>query len=68
MHRTSARENLEHLSTLHAARSLNPELKRLQQLKDETGELSEKDEARFKALKEKAEIDLLKVSRCETRG
>ncbi|CAF1360836.1 unnamed protein product [Rotaria magnacalcarata] len=37
-----------------------PELKKLQQLKDETGELSSADEKRYRALKRKCESDLLR--------
>ena len=38
-----------------------PELQKLQQLKDETGELSSKDEKHYRALKRQAERDLLQV-------
>ncbi|CAF1092391.1 unnamed protein product [Rotaria sordida] len=37
-----------------------PELKKLQQLKDETGELSSADEKRYRTLKRKCESDLLR--------
>lgn len=40
-----------------------PELQKLQQLKDETGELSSADEKRYRALKRTAERELLMV-RC----
>lgn len=40
-----------------------PELQKLQQLKDETGELSSADEKRYRALKRTAERELLMVSR-----
>ena len=39
-----------------------PELKKLQQLKDETGELSSADEKRYRTLKRKCESELLRVS------
>lgn len=39
-----------------------PELQKLQQLKDETGELSSADEKRYRALKRTAERELLMVS------
>ena len=39
-----------------------PELKKLQQLKDETGELSSADEKRYRALKRKCESELLRSS------
>jgi len=39
-----------------------PELQKLQQLKDETGELSSSDEKRYRALKRTAERELLMVS------
>ena len=38
-----------------------PELQKLQQLKDETGELSSNDEKRYRALKRNAERELLQV-------
>lgn len=38
-----------------------PELQKLQQLKDETGELSSADEKRYRALKRTAERELLMV-------
>lgn len=38
-----------------------PELQKLQQLKDETGELSSSDEKRYRALKRTAERELLMV-------
>lgn len=41
-----------------------PELQKLQQLKDETGELSSADEKRYRALKRTAERELLMVRRC----
>lgn len=37
------------------------ELQKLQQLKDETGELSSTDEKRYRALKKQCERDLLQV-------
>lgn len=39
-----------------------PELQKLQQLKDETGELSSSDEKRYRALKRTAERELLMVT------
>lgn len=39
-----------------------PELQKLQQLKDDQGELSSADEKRFKTLKSSAEKELLQVS------
>lgn len=39
-----------------------PELQKLQQLKDETGELSSADEKRYRALKKQCEKELLQVS------
>lgn len=39
-----------------------PELQKLQQLKDETGELSSSDEKRYRALRRTAERELLMVS------
>lgn len=39
-----------------------PELQKLQQLKDETGELSSADEKRYRALKRTAERELLMVN------
>ena len=39
-----------------------PELQKLQQLKDEQGELSSADEKRYKTLKRNAERELLQVS------
>lgn len=41
-----------------------PELQKLQQLKDETGELSSADEKRYRALKRTAERELLMVRKC----
>lgn len=38
-----------------------PELQKLQQLKDETGELSSSDEKRYRALRRSAERELLMV-------
>lgn len=38
-----------------------PELQKLQQLKDETGELSSSDEKRYRALRRTAERELLMV-------
>lgn len=49
------------LLTCHGASSM-PELQKLQQLKDETGELSSADEKRYRALKRTAERELLMVS------
>lgn len=43
-----------------------PELQKLQQLKDETGELSSADEKRYRALKRTAERELLTVRRTFT--
>jgi len=40
-----------------------PELQKLQQLKDETGELSSSDEKRYRALRRTAERELLMVLR-----
>lgn len=40
-----------------------PELQKLQQLKDETGELSSSDEKRYRALRRTAERELLMVRR-----
>ncbi len=39
-----------------------PELLKLQQLKDETGELSSQDEKRYRQLKKQCERELLQVS------
>ena len=39
-----------------------PELQKLQQLKDEQGELSAADEKRYRSLKRNCERDLLQVS------
>ena len=39
-----------------------PELQKLQQLKDETGELSSGDEKRYRALKKQCERDLLNAA------
>ena len=39
-----------------------PELAKLQQLKDETGELSSGDEKRYRALKKQCERDLLNAA------
>lgn len=41
---------------------MNSELKKLQQLKDETGELSSGDEKRYRILKKQAEKDLLEAA------
>ena len=46
---------------LPLAPSSMPELQKLQQLKDETGELSSADEKRYRALKRTAERELLMV-------
>lgn len=43
--------------TLHSV----PELQKLQQLKDETGELSSTDEKRYRSLKKQCEKELLQV-------
>jgi len=53
--------NVSFLSLHQQVRSINsmPELQKLQQLKDETGELSSKDEKHYRALKRQAERDLL---------
>lgn len=40
----------------------NSELQKLQQLKDETGELSSSDEKRYRALKKNAERELLEAA------
>ena len=40
----------------------SPELQQLQQLKDETGELSSKDERHYRALRRNAERELLMVN------
>lgn len=45
-----------------------PELQKLQQLKDETGELSSADEKRYRALKRTAERELLMVRRAHGGG
>lgn len=45
-----------------------PELQKLQQLKDETGELSSADEKRYRALKRTAERELLMVSVVPAQG
>jgi regulator of nonsense transcripts 1 len=42
------------------AHKREPELKKLQQLKDETGELSSADEKRYRTLKRKSESELLR--------
>ena len=39
-----------------------PELNKLQQLKDETGELSSQDEKRYRQLKKQCEKELLQVA------
>lgn len=39
-----------------------PELQKLQQLKDETGELSSTDEKRYRSLKKQCEKELLQVN------
>ena len=44
-----------------------PELQKLQQLKDEQGELSSADEKRYKTLKRNAERELLQVGSCSVR-
>lgn len=49
------------LPCLCLCRSSMPELQKLQQLKDETGELSSADEKRYRALKRTAERELLMV-------
>jgi len=43
------------------------ELQKLQQLKDETGELSANDEKRYRALKKQCERDLLQVINTTTQ-
>ena len=43
-----------------------PELQKLQQLKDETGELSSTDEKRYRSLKKQCEKELLQVRRNES--
>ena len=48
-------------SNLSLLNSSEPELKKLQQLKDETGELSSADEKRYRTLKRKCETELIKV-------
>jgi len=45
-----------------------PELQKLQQLKDETGELSSADEKRYRALKRTAERELLMVRGASERS
>lgn len=45
-----------------------PELQKLQQLKDETGELSSSDEKRYRALRRTAERELLMVSGLDFTG
>lgn len=44
-----------------------PELQKLQQLKDETGELSSSDEKRYRALRRTAERELLMVGRLDSK-
>ncbi|XP_078488507.1 regulator of nonsense transcripts 1 [Ciona intestinalis] len=53
--------NVSFLSLHNQVRSMEslPELQKLQQLKDETGELSSNDEKRYRALKRNAERELL---------
>lgn len=53
--------NVSFLSLHNQVRSMDslPELQKLQQLKDETGELSSNDEKRYRALKRNAERELL---------
>lgn len=48
------------IAIIHLLLSM-PELQKLQQLKDETGELSSADEKRYRALKRTAERELLMV-------
>lgn len=48
---------LKQTFTLHSV----PELQKLQQLKDETGELSSTDEKRYRSLKKQCEKELLQV-------
>jgi len=45
-----------------------PELQKLQQLKDEQGELSAADEKRYRSLKRNCERDLLQVSDHELKS
>lgn len=53
-----------HLALHNQVRSMDsmPELQKLQQLKDDQGELSSSDEKRYKTLKTSAEKELLQVS------
>ena len=54
---------VSHLALHNQVRNLDsmPELQKLQQLKDEQGELSSSDEKRYKTLKRNAERELLQV-------
>lgn len=54
---------IDEFQDLHCVTCLHsmPELQKLQQLKDETGELSSADEKRYRALKRTAERELLMV-------
>lgn len=55
---------VSHLALHNQVRNMEsmPELQKLQQLKDDQGELSSADEKRFKTLKSSAEKELLQVS------
>lgn len=52
---------VESATELHLGSCSMPELQKLQQLKDETGELSSSDEKRYRALRRTAERELLMV-------
>lgn len=54
---------VSHLALHNQVRNIEtmPELQKLQQLKDDQGELSSADEKRFKTLKSSAEKELLQV-------
>lgn len=54
---------VSHLALHNQVRNMEtmPELQKLQQLKDDQGELSSSDEKRFKTLKSSAEKELLQV-------
>lgn len=53
------------LPPTHQCNFSQSELQKLQQLKDETGELSSSDEKRYRTLKRTCEKELLQVSFCE---
>ena len=58
---------VSHLALHNQVRNMEtmPELQKLQQLKDDQGELSSADEKRFKTLKSSAEKELLQVNSLE---